>query len=99
MVDMLSKTKIMLGIDDNSKNELLSIYIEDAEEEIKEYLNVDEIPKKAESIVRDLVVIKYNKNGSEGLESENFSGVSQSFIGGFPKDIEKRLMRLRKLPR
>ena len=99
MVDMLSKTKIMLGIDNNSKNELLSIYIEDIEEEVKEYLNIDEIPKKAESIVRDLVVIKYNKNGSEGLESENFSGVSQSFIDGFPKDIEKRLIRFRKLPR
>ncbi|MBS4535829.1 phage head-tail connector protein [Clostridium sp. D2Q-14] len=96
---MIEKIKTILGVNGSDEDQLLNIYIEDITREIQEYLNCDILPIQAESIVRDLVVIKYNKQGSEGLKIENFSGVSQSFEDGYPKDIVKRLMRLRKLPR
>lgn len=96
---MLESIKLRLGISDNAKDPLLKDYIEDITEDILDLINHKELPKKAESIVKDLVVIKYNLNGSEGLKSESYSGVSQSFIDDIPNDIMKRIRRLRKLPR
>ena len=76
--------------------------IKDTIEEVKEYINFvegDIMPLGCEGIVKDLVIIKYNKQGSEGLLSESYSGVSQSYLDDIPKDIKRRLNRYRKLPR
>ncbi|MEG1415684.1 MAG: phage head-tail connector protein [Clostridium sp.] len=81
---------------------LVSDLIKDTIEEVKEYINFtdgDTMPLGCEGIVKDLVIIKYNKQGSEGLQSESYSGVSQSYLDDIPKDIKRRLNRYRKLPR
>ena len=96
---MLESIKLRLGLTDNSKDPLICDYISDVTEDILEILNMNELPKKAESIVKDLVIIKYNLNGSEGLTSESYSGISQAFIDDIPKDIKRKIMRLRKLPK
>lgn len=96
---MLDRIKIRLELDTNDKDLLLYELIEDTTLEVTEYLNTTELSNVAQAIVRDLVIIKYNKLGSEGLSSESYSGVNQSFIDGIPKDIKDRLRRIRKLPR
>lgn len=81
---------------------LLLDVIEDSITEIKDYINLPEeetLTVKAVGIVKDIAIIKANKIGAEGLLSESYSGVSQSFIDGLPKDILRKLRRLRKLPR
>ncbi|MEG1495270.1 MAG: phage head-tail connector protein [Bacilli bacterium] len=83
-------------------SELLLDIIEDSIEEVKEYINLSEedtIPTKAIVIVKEIAIIRANKIGSEGLSNESYSGVSQSFIDGLPKDTLKKIKRLRKLPR
>lgn len=96
---MLESIKLRLGIINDSKDPLLEDYIKDITEDVLELLNKTELPKKAEGIVKDLVIIKYNLNGSEGLKSESYSGVSQTFIDDIPNDIMKKIRRLRGLPK
>ena len=50
------------------------------------------------SIIKELVVIKINKLGSEGISSESHEGISQSLIEGIPSDVKMKLRRYRKLP-
>lgn len=96
---MLEKVKITLGIshEDASKDDLLNLMIDDTKEFIMNYCNIKEIPGIAESLIRKLVIIQYNKIGSEGLQSESYSGISQSFITGLPSDIKKELGAIRKV--
>ena len=83
----------------NQSKELIADLAQETQEELKEYLNRDDIPKGLEGTLIELIVIKCNKLGTEGINSESFSGVSTSYIDGFPKDIIKKLNRYRKLPK
>lgn len=96
---MIEKIKIALqmSITDISKDGLLNLMIEDVQEFILNYCNIKELPGRAESLIRRIVVIRYNILGSEGLSSESYSGISQSFIDGLPKDIKQELGAIRKV--
>lgn len=96
---MLKKIKISLNIstEDTSKDNLLNLMLEDVQEFILNYCNIKELPGKAESLIRRITNIRYNIMGSEGLNSESYSGVSQSFIDGLPKDIKQELDTIRKV--
>lgn len=96
---MLEKIKIRLGIEDNSKDLLVLELIQDATNEILDYINMKTIPENNLGIVKDLVIFKYNRIESEGILSESYSGVSQSFVDGYPKELKDRLRRIRKLAR
>ncbi|MHC9344801.1 phage head-tail connector protein, partial [Clostridium perfringens] len=82
----------------NQSDELLNDLIEEIEEEIKVYIHREDIPISLEGALVELVVIKCNRLGTEGINSESFSGVSTSYLDGFPKDITKKLRSCRKLP-
>lgn len=96
---LLEKIKLRLGINDNNKDLLLADLLEDVIEDIKEHIKSDDISNVANSIIVDLVIIKYNRLGTEGLASESYSGVSNSFIDGIPNDIRKKLNRIRSFPK
>ncbi|NFA40989.1 hypothetical protein EXM65_00020 [Clostridium botulinum] len=98
---IIESIKLRPGISNNSDDILLDI-IKDTIIDVSEYINLEdgkELPTKCISIVKDIVVIKVNKLGSEGVSSESYSGVSQSYIEDIPKDILRKLRRYRKLPR
>ncbi|HDI3012987.1 TPA: phage head-tail connector protein [Clostridium perfringens] len=82
----------------NQSDELLNDFIEETQEEIKAYIHREDIPLSLQGVLIELVVIKCNRLGTEGISSESFSGVSTSYLDGFPKDITKKLRRCRKLP-
>ena len=71
--------------------------IDDTTKEVKIYCNREDIDTELESIIRRIVIIKLNRMNSEGLSSQAFSGVSESFIDGYPQDIITVLNRKRKL--
>lgn len=99
--NIITTLKLRPGIS-NISDELLKDFINDAVIEVKEYCNITddmELTIGCISIVKDLVIIKVNKLGSEGLSSESYSGVNQSYIEDIPKDIKRKLRRYRKIPR
>ncbi len=99
--DILQSLKLRPGIS-NLSDELLKDFIQDSFSDVTEYINLEEgaeMPVGCISIVKDLVVIKANRIGSEGISSESHEGVSQTYIDGIPKEIKTRLRRYRRLPR
>lgn len=98
---MLDKIKARLNITDSSRDFLINDLIEDSKEDLKELTNNPNLKfdRKTEGIVKELVVIKFNKLGAEGLSSESVNGHSQSFIDGLPKDLRTKILSMRKLRR
>ncbi|WP_312647568.1 phage head-tail connector protein [Aminipila sp.] len=85
----------------NVSDELLKDLTTDAITDVRTFTNIskdEELPGGCETIVKDLVVRKINRLGSEGIASESHSGVSQTYEPDLPEDIKKKLNRFRRLP-
>ncbi|OPF51544.1 hypothetical protein BH721_01355 [Clostridium baratii] len=95
---LLEKIKRRSSAAKNESDELLNDLIDETQEEIKEFTHREDITPSLEGSLIELVVIKCNRLGTEGISSESFSGVSTSYLNGFPKNIEKKLRKCRKLP-
>lgn len=93
---MLNKIKILLGIADNSKDELLRILLDQTEEEVVNYTHNDELDK-LQNVIINIAIWKYNRLGSEGLNAENYSGVSFSYLNEYPDAILKQLQAYRRI--
>lgn len=93
---MLEKIKICLT-NNTYTDDLINLFIDDTTKEVKIYCNREDIDIELESIIRKIVIIKLNRINSEGISSQSFSGVSESFIDGYPQDIIAVLNRKRKL--
>jgi len=94
---MLENIKLLLGITDDIKDNQLNYLINITERKVLDYCNILEVPLEAESIVEELVVIRYNKLGVEGIQSESYSGISKTFISDIPSDIKTQLNAYRRL--
>ena len=93
---MLEKIKLCLT-NNTYTDDLINLFIEDTTKEVKIYCNREDIDTELESVIRRIVIIKLNRINSEGLSSQSYSGVSESFIDGYPQDIIAILNRKRKL--
>ena len=93
----LQRVKTLLNITDTSKDALLTELISDAEEFAKTYCNNADVVSLVGAAIVQMVVYAYNRIGSEGLNSENYSGVSFSYTVGYPDDILKQLRQYRKV--
>lgn len=94
---MLKKIKVLLGLTaDNSKDDLLTILIEQAIEEALTYTHQDCVDGMDTAIIQ-MVVYKYNRIGTEGVDSEGYSGVSFNYATDYPDSIIRILKSKRKL--
>lgn len=97
---MLEDIKLLLNITDNSKDNLLNKLLTKSQNTVFEYCNntfVDGTPQGVEDLIVELAIIRYNKLGSEGLQSESYSGISQTFNQDIPQDIKSELNKYRRL--
>ena len=93
---MLEKVKLLLGIADNTKDDLLTLLIEQAVEEAIVYTHNECVDELNTSIIQ-MVVYKYNRIGTEGLDSEGYSGVSFQYTSDYPENIMRGLRAKRKV--
>lgn len=80
----LEEVKLLLGITDNSKDDLLDLLIKNATTQVLSYLTIPNdlilvVPVELSYIVSELVVIRYNRIGSEGLSTESVDGYSATY--------------------
>lgn len=78
----LDRLKILLNIDDDSEDTLLTTIKEHAQSKIRAYLKVDpssDFPVILDWVSDELTVKRYNKLSAEGLGSEGISGVVHDF--------------------
>lgn len=89
--------KILLGdAAANYTDAQISLCYKLALAEIEDYCN-READLSLELIAEKIAVIKLNRIGTEGLASQSYSGVSESYIDGYPAEIQAVLNRKRKI--
>ena len=94
---MLEEVKIMLGdAAGNYSDDLIGLMIKDALAEIEAYCNRT-IDYELEIVAKRIAIIKLNRLNSEGLSSQSYSGISESYIDGYPADVMAVLNRKRKI--
>ena len=93
---MLEKVKLLLGIADNTKDDLLTLLIEQAVEEAIVYTHNECVDELNTSIIQ-MVVYKYNRIGTEGVDSEGYSGVSFQYTSDYTENIMRGLRAKRKV--
>lgn len=77
---MLDNLKLLLGIDDDSRDDLLqAILTETASRLSLRFLSGASVPEALEYIVVAVSVVRYNRIGSEGMTSQSVEGESLNF--------------------
>lgn len=94
---MIEEIKIMLGdaATNYTEGQILTAY-NLASAEVETYCN-RELDNTLQIMAQQIAVIKLNRMGTEGLASQGYSGVSESYINGYPAEIVAVLNRKRKI--
>lgn len=94
---MIEEIKILLGdAAGNYTDAQIALAYKMARAEIEEYCG-RELDTTLEFIAEQIAVIKLNRTNTEGLASQSLSGVSESYINGYPAEIQQVLNRKRKI--
>src|SRR5699024_10798453 len=80
----LQDVKTLLCIHDNSRDDLLTLIITNAEKQLLSRLVVNDepllvVPPELDYIVTELAVMRYNRIGAEGAKSESVEGKSVTY--------------------
>lgn len=98
---MLEEVKLLLGeAGANYSDELIGLMLKQSLAEVEGYCNrtIDETTDyELQMAVERITVIKLNRMNTEGVASTSASGVSESYIDGYPSDILAILNRKRKI--
>lgn len=89
----LAKLKARLGITTTDEDLKLAVILEEAEDDALGYTNQKIILDGMKSAIRDLAIIRYNQEGTEGELTRSEGGISQSFEVGMPLKISLKLDR------
>lgn len=96
---MLEEIKLLLGdAAANYTDAQINLAYKLALAEVESYCNREVGTDNALSlIVEQIAVIKLNRTNTEGLASQSYSGISESYIDGYPAEIKAALNRKRKI--
>ena len=94
---MIEEIKIMLGDAASSfSDEQIGLCAKQALIEVESYCR--RTPDlELELVAQRIAIIKLNRLNTEGLASQSYSSVSESYIDGYPADILAILNRKRKI--
>ena len=94
---MIDEIKTMLGDKAESFTEAqIGLALKRALAEVESYCG-RELDYELEAVAADIAVIKLNRMNTEGLSSMSASGMSESYIDGYPDSILRILNRKRKI--
>ena len=93
---MLEEIKLLLGdAATNHSDEEINLAYKIASAEVEDYCNRD-LDTVLQLAAEQIAVIKLNRKNTEGLSSQSYSGVNESYIDGYPAEIKAILNRKRK---
>lgn len=94
---MIEEIKILLGdAASNFTDAQISLCLKLALAEVEAYCRRP-IDAELELVVYEITKIKLNRLNTEGLAAQTYSGVSESYIDGYPAEIQAVLDRKRKI--
>ena len=85
----------------SDKKEILSEFVHDSITEIQTYLNYgnEELPDGCIPAVKQFVMVRFNQDGAEGIQSESqSSGGSTTYSDELPDSIKRAIRKYRRLP-
>jgi hypothetical protein len=95
---MIEEIKILLGDAANNYTEdMIGLVAKHTVAEVQAYCNRDVLDYELEMVAVRLAVIRLNRINTEGLASQAMSGVSETYVDGYPDDIRAILNRKRKI--
>lgn len=92
----IEQVKVLLGITDDTKDELLNLLIDNAREYAVAYTHNEDVEALSGCIAR-IAVYDYNRIGTEGIDGESYSGVSFSYSADYPESVLKPLRSYRRV--
>lgn len=94
---MIEEIKIMLGDSaSNYTDAQIGLSAKQATAEVEAYCR-RLLDYELEMVAQRIAVIKLNRMNTEGLAAQSYSGVSESYVDGYPADILAILNRKRKI--
>lgn len=94
---MIEEIRLLLGdASNNYTDEQISLCLKMALAEIEAYCN-REVDPVLELMAEKIAIIKLNRLNTEGLASQSYSGVSESYMDGYPAEILSVLKQKRKI--
>ena len=94
---MIEEIRLMLGeAADNFTDAQIGLAVKIAMAEVEDYCGRS-LDYVLELQAQKIAVIKLNRMNTEGLASQSYSGISESYIDGYPADIMAVLNRKRKI--
>ena len=75
---MLERIKTVLDIDDNEQDDVLNILMSNVKSHLKGMLQTD-VPTDLNYIVEEITIRRFNRIGTEGMQSESVEGHSITF--------------------
>ena len=93
---MLEQLKKMLGAGHTFTDDQVEVALTLAISEVATYCRRD-IDAELEAVVVQVAIIKLNRLGTEGVAALSYSGVSESYLDGYPAHIQAVLKAKRKL--
>lgn len=94
---MIEEIKLLLGdAASNYTDAQISLAYKMALAEVEDYCN-READTTLELLAEKIAIIKLNRMNTEGLASQSYSGVSESYVDGYPADIKAVLNRKRRI--
>lgn len=94
---MIEEIKILLGdAVDNFTEAQIGLCAKQALAEVEAYCGRS-LDYELEVIAQKIAIIKLNRLNTEGLSSQSASGVSESYIDGYPAEIMAVLRKKRKI--
>lgn len=94
---MIEEIKILLGdAAVNYTDAQIGLALKQALAEVEAYCNRT-LDYELEMVAEKIAIIRLNRMNSEGLASQSYSGVSESYIDGYPQEILSVLNRKRKI--
>ncbi|NYB73399.1 phage head-tail connector protein [Sedimentibacter hydroxybenzoicus DSM 7310] len=89
----LEKIKAISEYKDDAK---ISVYIDMVKDEIKDICKLNEYSEELDNVLVEMVIVKLNKAGNEGLSSVNMGGASENYLNEYPHSITSRLNKYTK---
>lgn len=94
---MIEEIKLLLGdAAPNYSDARIGLAYKIALTEVEDYCGRD-ADATLELIAEQIAVIKLLRSGTEGLANQSYSGVSESYIDGYPAEIVSVLNKKRKM--
>lgn len=94
---MLENIRLLLGLTStDNKDSLLLLLINLVQEEVRNFIH-DNCLAGLEDVISQMVIYRYNRLGTEGVDGENYSGVSFSYSTDYPESILRQLRAHRKI--